>query len=176
MEEVSEEAEPAPEVEEAIEKTETPAEAPEIEEEAEVVEPVEEVVEEETEDLSEIWTSGMPVQDDGQLTSEEVWELTEYLAIGEGDTLTRAEIIDGHIQIAITLGDNGIFPASEYAPHLYSQVTDTFLEYGGWSNFTIDFGGFGAVTMNRSEAVQNEYGMEYFPVEMIEGRMRAYSH
>lgn len=169
VEEVNSEPESSPEVVDTAEETDAAA-TQEIEQEIEAVEPVE-AVEEETEDWDEILTGGMPVQDDGQLTSEEVWLLTEYLAVTENDELVEANINNGHIQIAISLGDNGIFPAAEYAPHLYSKMTDTFLEYGGWNDFTVDFGGFGSITMNRAEAVENEYGV-YFPLEVIEGRMR----
>lgn len=169
---VSEESESISEVQEVVEETEDAKVVAEVEEETEAVEIVEEVAEEETEDWNEILTSGMPVQDDGQLTSEEVWQLTEYLAIGEGDTLMRAEIIEEHIQIAIALGENEILPLDQYAPYLYSQLTDTFLEYGGWSGFTVDYEGIGSITMNRSETVANEYGMEYFPIEVIEGRIQ----
>lgn len=105
------------------------------------------------------------------LSAENLEEVIEYNGTGEGDQLVSAEIIGEEVRAVIQLAANDLLPTEELAYTRYSQVSDELLMYEGWKVLSVEYEELGEISMNRSETETNEWGMTYFPSEIIRSKL-----
>lgn len=100
-------------------------------------------------------------------------ELKEALemSIGEADKLISVDYTDNDIFIKIDLEKEDVFGPEAMAAHRYSSITDELLENSYWENITVEFIDVGTITMNSSQAKENEYG-KYFDTLEIEENLK----
>ena len=111
------------------------------------------------------------VESSESLTEQEVNEIIDYYAIGEGDVLSDVTVKNGEIKATIDLAPNEMFSGEDMAVNRYSQLSDELLNHEGWDILTVTYSNIGTVSMNRMEKETNDYG-DYFPTLTIEERLR----
>lgn len=101
------------------------------------------------------------------LSLEELEEIIEYSAIGEGDKLVSVAFENDEIKVVIDMKPQDLLPEKFMASTTYSRLSDELLKHEGWEILTVEFVDVGTVSMNRSEKESNEYG-DYFPIMKID--------
>ena len=89
-------------------------------------------------------------------------------AVGEGEKITDVTF-DGTtltVKVDMSGADTSMFSAAEIAEDRISSITDNILElddkyYNTWEKVTVDFGNIGAITLDKTDVVNNGYG-KYF--------------
>lgn len=105
------------------------------------------------------------------LTDDNLLEVIEFNGTGEGDKVVEALIDGTEVQAVIELAPNELLDPENLATTRYAQVSDELLYYDGWETLSIEYVGIGSISIERSEQETNEYGMVYFPSEVIIDRL-----
>lgn len=105
------------------------------------------------------------------LTEENLKEIIEFNGTGEEDQLISSEFLNGEVRAVILLGDNDLLTDGEFAVTRYSQLSDELLSYDGWEVLSVEYEGIGTITMNQSEKVTDDWGMTYFPTDVISSKL-----
>lgn len=109
---------------------------------------------------------------ENDITNDEVVGLLEQNALEEGDAITDLEINGEEITLTISVGDDEMFEDKTItAESLFSRVGEELLQYDGWEVLTVEFTDIGTISLDRYQSEVNEYGMEYFPLDVIIGQL-----
>lgn len=106
-----------------------------------------------------------------KLTNENIKEVVEFNGTGEGDELISSEIVEKEVRAVINLAPSDLLPADQLAVTRYSQVSDELLNYENWETLKVEYVDIGTISMQRSETETNEWGMTYFPSEVIDSKL-----
>lgn len=122
---------------------------------------------------SDVANEGEAVEEETKttLTEENLSEIIEFNGTGEEDKLISSELLNGEVRAVILLGANDLLTDDEFAVTRYSQLSDELLSYDGWEVLSVEYEGIGTITMNQSEKVTDEWGMTYFPTDVISSKL-----
>ena len=101
------------------------------------------------------------------LANDNIEEIVGFVGTGEGDKLISAEIDGEEVKAVIELASSDLLTDEQYVLTRYSQASDGLLEYEYWKTLSIEYVGIATISLDRSEAVANEFGLYYFPEEII---------
>ncbi|KNF10109.1 hypothetical protein CLPU_1c02740 [Gottschalkia purinilytica] len=88
--------------------------------------------------------------------------------IGEGETIEEFSSKDNNLFIKVNLGEgNNSISKEDLAYSRFSSLTDELLKDDSWNNVNVEFVGVGKITMNKSQAVVNEFNLKHFKTEDI---------
>lgn len=139
------------------------------EEKQEVTQTQEETKQEETAKLTE--ESQKPAE---EMKSAEDYKKTVGMCVGESDKITDLSIDaeKGLINISLELGDPSPLTYEDLANSRVSSITDELLNDKSIQIIHIDIKGIGKVEFLTSDATTNEYGLRYFPTELIDKQLK----
>lgn len=97
----------------------------------------------------------------GSINEEQIKKIIEYHGLSEDDRLVELALINS--EIIATIETNGQY----LAEMIYAGIADELLLHEGWDKLTMNFVGFGIVSMNRTQQ-KDEGNGPYFPnIEII---------
>ncbi|MFD0942683.1 hypothetical protein [Savagea faecisuis] len=109
----------------------------------------------------------------GTLTADLVPELVQTYGLSEDDILHRAELVDGTIQIDVSLAPFGNLSDETLAQTFYSSISEVFLMYSeGWERLAVYFEELDhTVMLHYAEHMTDSLGKRTFPLVRIEEKM-----
>lgn len=134
-------------------------------------EPVEETTQEATQTQEE---TEEPQKLTEEMKSTEDYKKIVGLCVGESDKITDLSIDaeKGLINISLELGDPSPLTYEDLANSRVSSITDELLNDKSIQIIHIDIKGIGKVEFLTSDATTNEYGLRYFPTELIDKQLK----
>ena len=108
------------------------------------------------------------------MKSTEDYKKIVGMCVGESDKIADLSIDaeKGLININLELGDPAPITYEDLANSRISSITDELLNDKSIQNIHIDIKGIGKIELLTSDAATNEYGMKYFPIEVIDKQLK----
>ncbi|WP_195604499.1 hypothetical protein [Clostridium tyrobutyricum] len=123
-------------------------------------------------------TQNVEQQNSKPVTNTNIEDIKQDLSdqLGEGETFKDISVNGNNITLKVDLGNNTkVVTKEDLAYTRYSSLTDHLLSQNKWQVITVNFIGVGTISMNSSEAVEQEVGgqtSKYFPRENIEQNLK----
>lgn len=132
-----------------------------IKEETIEEETIEEEMIDENEEILEVLEDHSVAEKGGVINLEQISQIIDYYGLREGDKLVNVTLENAEIFATIEVQEQMM------AEITYADIADELLLHNGWDILTVDFLGYGKVSMNRSQQKDDGYG-PYFPsIEII---------
>ena len=121
-------------------------------------------------------TTANTVSSDSQKTEEYLKKVKEKAngAIAEnGETIKNVTFENKVLTVSVDISEADPSPLTYdmLAESRAGSITDAILDleeyFDLWESITIDFGKIGKISVNKSDAEKNEYGLAYFPEEKL---------
>ena len=108
-----------------------------------------------------------------EMKSTEDYKKVVGMCVGESDKIIDLSIDaeKGLININLELGDPAPLTYEDLASSRISSITDELLNDKSIQIIHIDIKGIGKIELLTSDATTNEYGMKYFPIEVIDKQL-----